>query len=435
MRSAYCRLGFSRLAREPYSSESGRAFECEWQFIMEMRRLGAACAAMAFLHCASVGAALAASCQKEGSFGAWLEGVKREAAADGVSAATIASALAGVAFDQSIVNKDRAQGVFAQTFLQFSDRMVAGYRLTQGAANIRKYKAIFDRVEKQYGVPAQVITAFWGLETDFGANIGNLPTLVSLATLAYDCRRPEEFRPQFIDALKVIDRGDLSASEMRGPWAGELGQLQFLPSHYFDYGVDFDGNGRVDLLGSVPDVLASGANMLASLGWRRDEPWLQDVRVPADLPWDQADLAIKLPRAQWAGWGVTYPDGKPLPADKIPTSLLLPMGRNGPAFLAYRNFDVYLQWNSSLVYSTTAAYFATRLAGAGPVGRGDGAQGLSAAEIRTVQRLLAERGYDVGKADGIVGLQTRAAVKDMQKKFGLPTDSYPSAELLAKLGG
>src|SRR5262245_456279 len=211
--------------------------------------------------------AAAAGCQKEGSFEAWLAGVKREAAAHGVSAPTIASALAGVHFDQAIVNKDRAQGVFAQTFLQFSDRMVADYRLKQGAANISKYKAVFQKIEAKYGVPAPVIVAFWGLETDFGANIGNGPTLISLGTLDHECRRPDVFRPQLIDALKVIDRGDLTPGEMRGPWAGELGQLQFLPSHYFDYGVDFDDDGRVDLLKSAPDALASAANMLAQFGW------------------------------------------------------------------------------------------------------------------------------------------------------------------------
>jgi lytic murein transglycosylase len=379
--------------------------------------------------------ALAAGCQKEGSFDAWLNGVKREAIADGVSQRTVESALAGVAFDPGIVKRDRAQGVFSQTFLEFSDRMVAGYRLTQGAAALVKYKNVFARIDKEYGVPGPVIVAFWGLETDFGANIGDLPTLTSLATLAYDCRRPDMFRPQLIDALKVIDRGDLTPAEMRGPWAGELGQLQFLPSHYFDYGVDFDGDGKVDLLRSTADVLASGANLLKSYGWKPGQPWLQEVLVPTDLPWDQADLAIKLPVKQWAAWGVKAASGQPLKDTGIPASLLLPMGRNGPAFLAYPNFDVYLQWNSSLVYSTTAAYFATRLAGAGKVSRGRGVEALSNADLKDLQRLLAARGYDVGKVDGVIGQQTRAAIKDMQQKFGLPADSYPSPELLARLRG
>ncbi len=174
---------------------------------------------------------------------------------------------------------------------------------------------------------------------------------------------------------------------MRGPWAGELGQVQFLASRYVDYGVDFDGDGRVNMLASAADALASAAKYLQHLGWRPGEPWLTEVRVPKSLPWDQADVAIKLPVSQWAAWGVTLAGGKPLP-DGPDASLLLPMGRNGPAFLAYPNFDVYLQWNSSLVYSTTAAYFATRLAGAPRVSAGAGAKPLSAAQVRQVQTLL-----------------------------------------------
>ncbi len=275
-------------------------------------------------------------------------------------------------FDPAIVKKDRAQGVFAQDFLQFSDRMASGYRLSQGKANIAKLKNTFARIEKRFGVPAPVLAAFWGLETDFGAFNGDGPTLTSLATLGYDCRRPDLFRRQLLSAIKVIDRGDLTAAEMRGPWAGEVGQVQFLMERYLAYGVDFDGDGKVNMLKSSADALASAANYLQAIGWQAGQPWLEEVRVPDKMPWEQADLTIKLPLSQWAKWGVTYPGGKPLSPNKPDASLLLPMGRDGPAFLAYPNFDVYLEWNNSLVYSTTAAYLATRIAGAPPVGRGSG---------------------------------------------------------------
>jgi len=276
--------------------------------------------------------------------------------------------------------------------------------------------------------------AFWGLESDFGSNNGKFPILRSVATLAYDCRRPQFFRTQLIDALRIIERGDLRASEMVGDWAGELGPLQFTPSDYFKYAVDYDGDGRRDLIRSVPDLLASGANFLAGLGWRRGEPWLQEVRVPPNLPWDQADLAIKHPRTQWARWGVTLADGRPLPADNMPASLLLPMGRLGPAFLAYANFQAYLGWNASLVYSTTAAYFATRLAGAPPVGRGSAAvPSLTSAQIMEMQQLLARRGFASTPADGKLGLATRQAVKAAQVALGVPADSYPSIELIERL--
>ncbi|MEQ8696003.1 MAG: lytic murein transglycosylase [Bauldia litoralis] len=377
--------------------------------------------------------ALAAGCHKEPNFNAWVQGVAQEAAKAGVSNQAIQAGLGGVQFDQSIVNKDRAQGVFAQTFLEFSDRMVEQYRVKQGPGQIKKHGQTFQQIEQKYGVPAQVIASFWGLETDFGAVIGDGSTLNSLATLAYDCRRPELFREQLIAALKIIDRGDLTPAQMRGPWAGEMGQLQFLPSHYYDYGVDFDGNGRVDLLKSTPDALASAANYLSSIGWRRGEPWLQEVTVPKEFPWEMADLKIKFPRSEWVAAGVKGV-GSALPSDGLEASLLLPMGKNGPAFLAYPNFAFLLEWNSSLVYTTTAGYFATRMAGAGKVSRGSGPiNSLSAKETAELQTILARKGYNVGKVDGIIGEQTRAAVKEVQLKLGLPADSYPTKELLAQL--
>jgi lytic murein transglycosylase len=314
--------------------------------------------------------------------------------------------------------------------------MADGHRLSQGAQKIKQMSGTFQRIEQQYGLPAPVLVAFWGLETDFGGFMGNIPTLRSVTTLAYDCRRPDLFREQLLAALKIIERGDLTPENMIGPFAGELGQLQFLPVHYLDYGVDFDGDGRRDLIRSSQDALASAANYMQKLGWRRGEPWLQEVRVPAQLPWEQADVEIQHPRSQWVRWGVTLASGGALPTDNLAASLILPMGRNGPAFLAYPNFKVYLEWNQSLVYATTAAYLATRLAGAQRVspGRGD-VDSLSFNETRELQQLLARRGYDVGKTDGIVGSQTRAAVRDMQKKIGLPADSYPTPELLSRLRG
>jgi lytic murein transglycosylase len=377
--------------------------------------------------------AAAAPCHGNVSFERWLDDFKREALAQGVSPSTVASALTGIAFDQGIVNRDRGQGVFAQSFLQFSDRMAAAYRIQKGGALIKKHAATFARIEREFGVPAEPIVAFWGLETDFGANIGNLPTLRSLATLAFDCRRPDKFRPELLDALRVIQRGDLTAQQMIGAWAGELGQMQFMPSTYIKYAVDYDGDGRRDLLHSAPDALASAANFLSKVGWQRGQPWIEEVHVPANLPWDQADLAIEHPRSQWARYGVTLASGRPLPADGLAASLLLPMGRFGPAFLAYRNFKVFLEWNQSLVYSTTVAYLATRIAGAAPVHRGNAPPSLSAQQVFELQKLLAARGLNPGKIDGKAGLDTRVAVKQAQMRLGLPADSWPTAELLERL--
>ncbi len=381
-----------------------------------------------------VGMAHAAECGNSAKgFDRWLKDFRQEASAKGINDQAL-SALDGVRYEPSIIKKDRAQNVFSQSFLEFSGRMVSDYRIKQGAALIKKHKRVFDRVEEQFGVPAPVIVAFWALETDFGANIGDLPTIPSLATLAWDCRRPEKFRPQLMAALDLINKGDLTEAEMRGAWAGEIGQTQFLPLDYDESAVDFDGDGRRDLRASIPDVMGSSASLLRKHGWQPGQPWLQEVTVPSDLPWAEADIAIQHPRSQWAKWGVKGVGGK-LKADNFPASLLLPMGRNGPAFLAYDNFTTaYLKWNESLVYSTTAAYLATRIAGAGKVSRGNGeVVHLGYKEIVELQKILGRMGYDVGKPDGKIGKGTRAAIKDVQVKLGLPADSYPDADLLERL--
>ena len=380
--------------------------------------------------------ALAAECKTEGTFQAWLAGFKKEAIASGISREALSAAEPSLVFDQGTINADHQQGVFNQSFLQFSDRMISKYRLTTGQGLIKKNKALFDKIEAKFGVPAPVIVAFWALESDFGQVQGNFPVLKSLATLAYDCRRPDQFRKELMAALKLVQRGDLQPSEMIGSWAGELGPTQFVPTHYLDYGVDFDGDGRVDLPHSTADALATTANFLQHLGWQKGQPWLQNVKVPDELPWEQADLTVQLPRSQWAKWGVTDVGGKPLPSDDVKASLLLPMGRLGPAFLAYQNFQVYLQWNQSMVYSTTAAVLATRIAGAPAIARGnDTVTPLSLAQVKDLQQLLAKQGFAFGEIDGKLGSGTRAAVKAVQVKLGLPADGYPDAGLLSRLHG
>ena len=379
----------------------------------------------------------AAACHNGASFDRFLADLKSQAIAQGVSQRTLAEASPYLVYDQGIVNRDRGQRVFGQIFTEFAGRMAAAYRMQNGQAHIKTYQAAFARAEKEYGVPPAVIAAFWGLESDFGANVGNLPTLRSLVSLAYDCRRTERFQNETIAALKVIERGDLSPAEMVGSWAGELGQTQFLPTHYFTYAVDYDGDGRRNLLRSAPDVIGSTANYIATgLKWRRGEPWLEEVRAPQNFPWDQADLTVKLPRTKMAQLGVTYPDGRPLPNDDLPASLLLPMGRMGPAFLAYANFAAYTEWNNSLIYSTTAGYLATRIAGAPPMRKPAAAVvQLPFSEIKEMQGLLVGAGFDVGKVDGVLGQQSRTAVKATQIKYGLPADSWPTADLLAKMRG
>jgi lytic murein transglycosylase len=376
----------------------------------------------------------ATACHNTASYESWLGQFKKEAAAQGISQKVIAAASPSLTFDPAIIRRDHGQAVFQQTFLQFSDRMVGGGRIPNGQAKIRQHAAIFKAVEEKYGVPAPVLTAFWGLESDFGADFGKYKILSALATLAYDCRRPDFFRTQLFDAIRLIEKGDQRAADMIGDWAGEFGGMQFTASDYYKYAVDMDGDGRRDVVRSIPDTIASAANFLVNLGWHRGEPWLQEVKVPQNLPWEEAGLDIKHPVSKWAGWGVTAAHGA-LPDGAMEASLILPMGRKGPAFLAYRNFEAFLGWNSAYVYSTTVAYFATRLAGA-PVVDHSGAgnvETLSAEQVKELQVLLNQSGYNVGEPDGKVGNGTRKAVKQAQLKFGLPADSYPSAELIARL--
>ncbi len=403
----------------------------------QRRPLSRACLLLSLLGASLAGTTLASPVAAEiacgGEFTAWRDGLIDEARTAGISEQGI-GLLARIAPDPTVLAKDRTQSVFTQDWLTFAGRMVNNYRLTLGRKLLAEQAELFARAEQAQGVPGPMIAAFWGLETDYGAVQGDFDTLSALVTLAHDCRRPELFRPQLIDALRLVDLGWLAPDELRGAWAGELGQVQLLPSDYLTYGTDGDGDGEVHLKNDRADVILTAARYIQHLGWRAGEPWLEEVRVPiAGLPWERAGPYQREPRLQWVDWGVRRADGSPLPADALPAALLLPMGRNGPAFLAYPNFDVYLKWNQSLVYSVTAAYFATRLAGAPKVSAGTPEPGLDAEQMKQLQQRLAERGHDVGDIDGILGAKTRAAVRVEQQRLGLPADAWPTQQLLGSL--
>lgn len=366
-----------------------------------------------------------------GDFEAWKQVLLDEARAAGIGEAGLA-ALENATIDEKVLARDRAQGVFTQTFNQFASRMISDYRLKHGAANLKKYADIFARADAEFGVPGPIITAFWALETDFGAVQGDFLTLNALVTLAHDCRRPDLFRPQIVPLLTLIDRGVLPA-DVRGAWAGEIGQTQILPSDYLLRGVDGDGDGRVDLRGSAPDVILTTANKVRSRGWKRGEPWIVEVRVPDELPWEETGRTNKLPLSQWTEWGVTRRDGTPLADTGLAAGLVLPMGRKGPAFLAFDNYDVYLQWNQSAIYTLTAAHLAARLAGEPAFDPRNPEPGLSRDEMKALQEKLTARGYDVGGIDGVLGNLTREAVRSEQKRLGLPVDGWPTKALLALL--
>ena len=295
-----------------------------------------------------------------GNVNTFIEGVKAEARANGISAANADRFFQGARIEQSVLNADRSQGVFQKDFISFSRALISQNRIDNGRVYGQRYDSTFDAIESRYGIPRGVLLAFWAFETDYGQVQGNFNTRNALLTLAHDCRRPELFRPQLLAAMELFQRGDMDPANTTGAWAGEIGQVQMLPLDIIERGMDGDGDGHVTLKTSAPDALMSGANVLSSLGWRANEPWLQEINVPANLDWSQTGLNHSMRVRDWANAGVTARSGSLGPSN-MQASVLLPMGRNGPAFLAYPNFHVYFEWNKSFVYVTTAAYLATRL--------------------------------------------------------------------------
>lgn len=367
-----------------------------------------------------------------GSFSDFLDQARAESMAKGHDRATVDAFFQGIRHDPRTLAADQAQGVFQMPFVDFARHLISQNRIDNGRANLNKYASVFDRVRDEYGVSPGVLLAFWALETDFGAVQGDYNTVNSLATLAHDCRRPGLFRPQLFAAVELFEKGGLDPATTTGAWAGEIGMVQMLPQDILSNGVDGDGDGQVTLKTSAPDALLSGASMLKSLGWRANEPWLQEITLPATFDWAQTGLNHRRPVAGWKALGVAARTGD-LAGDDLSASVLLPQGRNGPAFLAYPNFDVYFEWNQSFIYVTTAAYFGTRLEGAPVFDAGRPDTGLSGDQMKALQTALVARGYDVGGIDGILGEKTREAVQAEQQRLGMPADAWPTPDLLARL--
>jgi len=385
------------------------------------------CLALAFAVLST--SAAAQSCG--GSFSSFVGGLKQEAIARGHAQSNVDRFFASVRQDPAVLKADRAQGVFQMPFVDFSRRLISQGRINKGRQMGRTYDSVFDRIEQTYGLSRGVLLAFWAFETDYGSFQGDFNTLNALVTLSHDCRRPELFRPQVFSALQLFEQGDFSPARTTGAWAGEIGMVQMLPADILENGVDGDGDGKVSLKTSAPDALMSGAKMLSHLGWRANEPWLQEVTLPSDFDWSKTGLSTRAGAAEWRAMGVQAREGAL--TDGLPASIIVPQGRKGPAFIAYPNFSVYFEWNQSFTYVLTAAYFATRLNGASVYNAGTPETGLSGAQMKQLQTKLAARGYDVGKVDGILGAKTRAAVQDMQQKLGMPADAWPTPALLGRL--
>ena len=376
------------------------------------------------------GLATAQSCG--GNFSSFVNDMKSEAISKGHSAKAVDRFFNSVRQDPKVIRADRAQGIFQMPFTDFSRRLISQNRLVSGQRNGKKYDSVFDRVERDYGVSRGVLLAFWAFETDFGAVQGNFNTVNALVTLAHDCRRPELFRPQVFAALELFERGALDPARTTGAWAGEIGMVQMLPEDILTNGVDGDGDGKVSLKTSPADALMSGGKMLQSLGWRKGEPWMQEVVMPAEFDWAKTGLETWRRASDWQKDGVKPRSGK-LAAPGLKAAVLLPQGRKGPAFLVYPNYNVFFEWNQSFIYVTTAAYFATRIEGAPVYDAGSPSPALGEGQMKALQKKLERRGHDVGGVDGILGAMTRSAVQKEQKRLGLPADAWPTRQLLDRL--
>ena len=366
-----------------------------------------------------------------GSFGGFVEALKAEAVQQGHDPATVNRFFSGIRQSEAVLRADRRQGHFQKPYIDFARNLISDARLQKGKKLGRQYDAVFDLIDRRYGVDRGVLLAFWAFETDYGGFQGDFNTANALVTLAHDCRRPELFRPQVFAALELYERGAFDPATTTGAWAGEIGMVQMLPRDILENGVDADGDGKVSLKTSAPDALVSGAAMLSGFGWRVGEPWLQEVRVPQNLDWSLSGIHRSLPVRDWQTMGITARNGSL--ATGLPASLILPQGHKGPAFLAYPNFTVYFEWNQSFTYVVTAAYFATLLDGAPKMDTGRPDPGLSGEQMKALQTKLQARGHDVGEIDGILGANTRIAVQKEQQRLGLPADAWPTTALLNAL--
>ena len=379
-------------------------------------------------------AALADTATQQAAFAAWVSGFEASARAAGIADDTLRSALSGVRYLPRVVALDRAQPEFTRSIWDYLDRSVSPRRLASGQARLAQWRTEAGAAAARYGVPAEVLVAIWGMESDYGANTGDLPVIDALATLGFDGRRADWARGQLIAALRILQQGDIDRARMVGSWAGAMGQTQFLPTSFLAHAVDADGDGRRDIWGSMADVLASTANFLARSGWQAGEPWGTEVRLPAGFDAGRADASVRQPSSQWAAEGVQAVGAAPLPAlsDAV---VLMPAGVRGPAFLVGANFRALLRYNNATSYALAVALLAQGLAG------GPGVQApwprdqtaLSRSQVLALQTALNARGFDSGTPDGLLGPVTREALRRYQRSLGLAADGHPTLDLLQRL--
>ncbi|MGE8154958.1 lytic murein transglycosylase [Pseudomonas vancouverensis] len=371
------------------------------------------------------------------TFAEWQAGFRKDALAAGIRADVFDRAFANVSFDPSVIRADRSQPEFSRPVWEYLDGALSPLRVRKGQSLISQYDGILQSIEQRYGVDRQALVAVWGMESNFGQFQGNKSVINSLATLAYEGRRPAFAHAQLIAALQILQQGDIEPEKMLGSWAGAMGQTQFIPTTYNTHAVDFDGDGRRDIWGSATDALASTAHYLQSSGWQKGQPWGFEVQLPGSFNYVLADGTIRKTVAEWRQLGITLPNNRQVPAgaDQLSAALLLPAGYRGPAFLVLDNFRAILKYNNSSSYALAVALLSERFDGAGLISgtwpKDD--LPLSRSERIELQNLLSAQNYDAGNPDGIIGANTRKAIRSAQQSFGWPADGYPTHKLLEGL--
>ena len=372
--------------------------------------------------------------ERSQKFSRWMAEFSTIARTAGIDEAILQIAFDNVRLIPRVIESDRAQPEFTRTVWDYLDGALSTQRIARGQDKLLQLRPVIDAISARYGVPAEVLVAIWGMESNYGSNVGDIPTIDALATLGFEGRREEWARGQLLAALKILQNRDIDRAQMIGSWAGAMGQTQFLPSNFLAYAVDADGDGRRDIWGSVADVMASTANFLARSGWQASQPWGIEVRLPPGFDYARADADVQQPATKWADEGVQAMDGAPLPAVEG-SSILLPASARGPAFLVGPNFRTILRYNNSTSYALAVGLLAQKLAG-GPAMQTPwprDLQALTRSQMLALQTALNARGFDCGTPDGTIGPATRRGVRQYQRSLNLPADGYPTLDLLQRL--
>jgi membrane-bound lytic murein transglycosylase B len=374
------------------------------------------------------------------TFEEWRSQLRSDALNAGISAALFDRTFANVTLDPAVVAADSSQPEFTRPVWEYLDGAVSSRRIANGQAQYAQQQATLSRIEQRYGVQAEVLVAVWGMESAYGNNIGSNSVIRSLATLAYEGRRAAFWREQLIAALQILQHGDIAPERLVGSWAGAMGQTQFMPTTYNQHAVDFDGDGRRDVWYSSADALASAAHYLQQSGWQLGKPWGFEVRLPTGFDYALADPETRKSVAEWTALGVMPASGKALAPTLSGESatLLLPAGHRGPAFLLLSNFRSILKYNNSSSYALAVGLLSDGIRGANAAVIADWPRDdpqLGRSERIELQELLAAHGFEPGSADGIIGANTRKAVRAYQQQLKLPADGYPDHALLNRLRG